>query len=1286
MISSSSSDTPSAALRMQMLHEAQTSGSKAAAAPAPAPVPAPVPVNQAPVHEPVLASASESRLYAEDPAESASQTPVKTTRAAQNLDFSSTLLFPSLGSASPAPRPAAAQATWGAGPSSRVKSAAPSAPSSGKLGAVGDQRRTVGVTTTTSTKVSSSGNVQERMEIPTDQMSGFGFGHRSSTVGDIIKTVMISSGARIESTTSQATRMTTFLISGKPETVAKARHGLRSSFAKKENVKYAVPSSARPHLLGSKGKTLINIQKNTGVTINVPKREQTETSFEPAVLSEDDLDAEEEQVFIDIEGDIESIKAAKEEIDAIVSKACRITYRLTTIPTAYYPFISGTNKASVQQQTNTRINMPFHISSQDNEDDEEARDTAIVIQGERKAIRKAIEIITTVYEELERTTRTMTINIPKRQHRFLVGVKGASINEIHAATGCTIEIPPVDSPSDSIVVRGPESELIPALSLIMEKANSSQVESVDVGSVHKVAANKSKREHARHVTKYLSARNKLRKIEQEHDDVQISVPRQDGQIIGTIEIVAKTRAEVDSARLKVLEAINTLKPSLFDVIHIEPLLHRHIVGNKGRNINRIREAHGVEVIVPDTHSDSTEVVLVFEGKEEGDLADVSKARSTLEAVKQELEKLANDATDFSTRVLSIPARLHGTIIGPKGSTLNAIMGLEPTTSVRLGLPRDGSTDTVKKSGAPVLNEDSIVVKGPKEEVERVAREIITLAEEAKHQQIMNSYTVTFDIPATASPHVIGKGGANINKLTEQFQVKFDLNDRAAGADDKKKKSANDMMEVTIQGVKKSVEAAKETIVKMVEQIADATVVLLTIPVEYHSAMIGSKGQYVRRLEDKYAVRIQFPKAADLQEDEDSSKLNVVRVSGGKKGVQAAKGELMELLEYEKENNNTLEMIVEPKMLPHIVGRSGAKINEIQQNSGTHIEIRRSSEADEKPEVRVVINGTKAGLKKAQKAVQDILDAQKSQVEELVPIDIKYHRILIGPGGSTLRDIIAKAGGPPEPSAQAGLVKFQSANNAVLLKGDKTVVEKLKEVMLAMVTEHDNHVTVAVAIPAAQHRQVIGPQFSNVKEIENRHNGQRENCEKAKVELEAKIKVTSTRSFSIPKKYRQAVYGEGVWKIRNEFGVVVVQPKETRNVNGGKRIDVDDENTVHGLVEGLAWELSELSNVGSDSEEADAQWTVQLQGKEEACVRVEEHLTRLLERAQSTTHRLRISVPTSYHGVIIGSGGNNIKQIEIESQTTAKIVRGEEQITITGSKEGVEKAKASIVRIVGSLNK
>ena len=125
---------------------------------------------------------------------------------------------------------------------------------------------------------------------------------------------------------------------------------------------------------------------------------------------------------------------------------------------------------------------------------------------------------------------------------------------------------------------------------------------------------------------------------------------------------------------------------------------------------------------------------------------------------------------------------------------------------------------------------------------------------------------------------------------------------------------------------------------------------------------------------------------------------------------------------------------------------------------------------------------------------------------------------------------------------------------------------------------------------------------------------------------------------------------------------------------------------HGITDGLSWELHDLSSAGDDEEGDEVLYTVQLQGKESACEAVEKHLQSLLNKARASTHVLKIRVPTTFHGLIIGSGGNNIKQIEAESGTSTKIARGEELITISGSKEGVEKAKAAIVRVVNTSDK
>lgn len=118
----------------------------------------------------------------------------------------------------------------------------------------------------------------------------------------------------------------------------------------------------------------------------------------------------------------------------------------------------------------------------------------------------------------------------------------------------------------------------------------------------------------------------------------------------------------------------------------------------------------------------------------------------------------------------------------------------------------------------------------------------------------------------------------------------------------------------ITGRKENVEEAKQRILNQVEQYvsvldpivgsgqdpdvpqADETSEVLKIPRQYHPSLIGQNGKYVTRMEDRYGVKITFPREAtewgggtreSLTPDE-------VLVKGGKKGVAGAKAELLDV--------------------------------------------------------------------------------------------------------------------------------------------------------------------------------------------------------------------------------------------------------------------------------------------------------------------------------------------------------------------------------------------------------
>jgi predicted PilT family ATPase len=81
--------------------------------------------------------------------------------------------------------------------------------------------------------------------------------------------------------------------------------------------------------------------------------------------------------------------------------------------------------------------------------------------------------------------------------------------------------------------------------------------------------------------------------------------------------------------------------------------------------------------------------------------------------------------------------------------------------------------------------------------------------------------------------------------------------------------------------------------------ADETAEILKIPTQYHASLIGSSGKYVSRLEEKYNVKITFPRDASSGETRtrETLKADEVLIKGGRKGVANAKAELVDVCHH-----------------------------------------------------------------------------------------------------------------------------------------------------------------------------------------------------------------------------------------------------------------------------------------------------------------------------------------------------------------------------------------------------
>ena len=98
----------------------------------------------------------------------------------------------------------------------------------------------------------------------------------------------------------------------------------------------------------------------------------------------------------------------------------------------------------------------------------------------------------------------------------------------------------------------------------------------------------------------------------------------------------------------------------------------------------------------------------------------------LEDVANEVLKM-KDAVDFKSQLIEVEKKWHSAVVGRSGTTLNAITGEDTTLSIKFGTDAGEAT------------EDFISVRGVASEVDRATKEIKTIVEKAKNDEIDNGF-------------------------------------------------------------------------------------------------------------------------------------------------------------------------------------------------------------------------------------------------------------------------------------------------------------------------------------------------------------------------------------------------------------------------------------------------------------------------------------------------------------------------------------------------------------------
>lgn len=1102
-------------------------------------------------------------------------------------------------------------------------------------------------------------------------------------VNEIVKDIMKKTSTKID-LAKTSTGVSVFVVKGNEASRQRARREIYKELSLKASKTIQVPAVVRPHIIGKGGSRIQELERETLTHIRVPQQNSSEAQA-PVGDYDDEI-----MIDVVVEGDEFGVASAIERIREIVGERTIVTTtRISDIPGELYPFIQGPNRKNLAEYETKveRVSVPDYFFSASSQPFSPPSGP-IVITGEKSAVQEVRAAIEKRAEELKaQNYGHILVPIPAAKHRFFTDNDGYRINEVLEETGCTV-IFPSSGKANSAIVYGPADQIGNCYTKTNAISQAYQYLGLDVCKAYPNAPGGAKL-HARDITRYYIQRGEFESLEYELG-VEIAPPSIEELYNPTtsciIEIMTQSKEGLEAARSKIQAIYLQAKPFMVARLDVEPLHHRHIVKK-----DTLLEGLPVKILFPED-LDEPELVLVYEGGS----TEPEEIGAILEKVKEEILAFSGEQVSIISKTINIPKENHAKIRGERDTTLNA---LNPSSVlVQFGIPkaRPGKP-------TPTGDENTITVRGPQSNVEATIKNINNFLASENPEAII---TESFEYPAQFSGNLIGVRGANINKLRDDLGVEINLKEGKG----------------EIKGVRVAVDAARKKLTTQIKELEDKATVRLVIPQEFHSTIIGQKGESVRRLEARYDVRINFPRSskADYTEEYDTWNKqqgpNEVVIKGGKKGVEEARVEIIALLKYEEAKSHTVEIPIAAKAVEFMFRNSAKEIKQLREESAARIDIPQRPEEGSEEQMVIKIRGTVEEVNEAEAILSKIVkDAEQTTVRK-INVDKKYHRSLIGQGGKTLREIVVGAGGPDDRAALARMVRFpnqDSEGDEITVQGNATVVDKIIQAIEKIVTEKENQISINVEVAPEKHRKLIGREGSIRKELEakfkvtidipNRNRpgqtvssdikitGAEEDVEKAKEHILELVKDPEGETIMVPRYLHHSI-SDIIRELYKRYRVNVNHNNEPRppkpedkrpQSNADLPLITDEVDSVPKY----NWDVQEnIHEIDND----EYPWV--LSGSPENIAKAKADIESALEVAKKQTWigYLDLPDPRKYR-FVVGPGGAQIEKIRRETSCRINVPNKQQgstappegPIVIHGSKDDIEKAKGIILELINN---
>lgn len=295
---------------------------------------------------------------------------------------------------------------------------------------------------------------------------------------------------------------------------------------------------------------------------------------------------------------------------------------------------------------------------------------------------------------------------------------------------------------------------------------------------------------------------------------------------------------------------------------------------------------------------------------------------------------------------------------------------------------------------------------------------------------------------------------------------------------------------------------------------------ISVPAEKVGKVIGRRGLMIKELTEKSGASI------DVTDEIDEEGKTIIRLSGTLEHIKRAKMLIGRTVadgprspQQSGDTDVKVEFAIPEDKCGLVIGARGAKIREIQQETRVEVNVGSRDTAVNRM-IMVTLTGDPDRCRHARRIIEDLIadynnsenDFHEPMHTSTMQIPVDMTRTVIGPQGSTIRDIQVQSG------AQVDVARRKDAIDGMIevtFSGPPDCVDVAKSMINDLLDEYNHHSgrqndTVMMMIADNMCGLVIGSRGSNIRSIQE-HSGARIRIDKRNEARDGKVQVAITGS-------------------------------------------------------------------------------------------------------------------------------------------------------------------------------